>query len=200
MIAYLKGILLAKSPQNIILDINGVGYEILVPLSTFYSLPEEKEAVSLNIYTHVREDTLCLFGFSTHLEKDIFRLLISVSGIGPKLAINILSGIGPHDLIAAISRGDAPILQSIPGVGRKTAERMVLELKEKALRVSGDLEWAPSQIPDGEDKKILDDALSALLNLGYQKKGAQTAVEKAMKSLPKVGLEDIIKEALKILA
>lgn len=200
MIAYLKGTLLTKSPQNIILDINGVGYEILIPLSTFYSLPQENGEVSLNIHTHVREDTLALFGFSTYLEKDIFRLLISVSGIGPKLAINILSGIGPHDLVAAISRGDALSLQSIPGVGRKTAERMVLELKEKALSVSGDLELPPTQMLDEKDKKVLDDALSALLNLGYQKKSAKTAVERAMKSVAEVSLEGVIKEALKLLS
>ncbi len=200
MIAYLKGTLLTKSPQNIILDINGVGYEILIPLSTFYSLPQEKGEVSLNIYTHVREDTLSLFGFATYLEKDIFRLLISVSGIGPKLAINILSGIGPQELIAAISRGDALCLQSIPGVGRKTAERMVLELKEKALGVSGDLELPPAQVLDEQEKKVLDDALSALLNLGYQKKSAKTAVERAMKGLTEVSLEGVIKEALKLLS
>lgn len=200
MIAYLKGILLVKSPQSIILDINGVGYEIIIPLSTFYSLPEEKDVVSMNIYTHVREDTLCLFGFSTFLEKDIFRLLISVSGIGPKLAINILSGIGPHDLVAAISRGDSTFLQSIPGVGRKTAERMVLELKEKALGVGGDPDLPPAQVLDEKDKKVLDDALSALLNLGYQKKPAKTAVGKAMKSLAEVSLEGVIKEALKLLS
>jgi Holliday junction DNA helicase RuvA len=200
MIAYLKGILLTKSPQYIVLDINGVGYEILIPLSTFYSLPQENGEVSLNIYTHVREDTLSLFGFSSSLEKDIFRLLISVSGIGPKLAINILSGIGPQELIAAISRGDALCLQSIPGVGRKTAERMALELKEKALGISGDLELPPTQVLDEKDKKVLDDALSALLNLGYQKKAAKTAVEKAMKGLAEVNLEGVIKEALKLLS
>lgn len=200
MIAHLKGILLTKSPQGIVLDVNGVGYEILVPLSTFYSLPKEKEVVSLNIHTHVREDTLCLFGFSTYLEKDVFRLLISVSGIGPKLAINILSGIGPHDLVAAISRADAPSLQSIPGVGRKTAERMVLELKEKVLKIGGNLELPPARLSDGKDKKVLDDALSALLNLGYQKKSAQAAVEKAVQNLAEVNLEGVIKEALRLLA
>jgi len=200
MIAYLKGTLLTKSPQHIILDINGVGYEILIPLSTFYSLPQENGEVSLNIYTHVREDTLSLFGFSSSLEKDIFRLLISVSGIGPKLAINILSGIGPQELIAAISRGDALCLQSIPGVGRKTAERMALELKEKALGISGDMELPPTQVLDEKDKKVLDDALSALLNLGYQKKAAKTAVEKAMKGSAEVNLEGVIKEALKLLS
>lgn len=200
MIAYLKGTLLTKSPQNIILDINGVGYEILIPLSTFYSLPQENGEVSLNIYTHVREDSLSLFGFSSSLEKDIFRLLISVSGIGPKLAINILSGIGPQELIAAISRGDALCLQSIPGVGRKTAERMALELKEKALGISGDMELPPTQVLDEKDKKVLDDALSALLNLGYQKKAAKIAVEKAMKGSAEVNLEGVIKEALKLLS
>jgi Holliday junction DNA helicase RuvA len=159
MIAHLNGILLHKSTQSLIIDNAGIGYEVLVPLSTFYALPEKDERVSLHIYTHVREDALILFGFQTGLEKDIFSMLISVSGIGPKLAINILSGIGPDDLLTAIARGDAIRLQSIPGVGRKTADRIALELKDKALRIRGDLEVSPARTISGEERRIFDDAL-----------------------------------------
>ena len=119
MIAHLNGVLLTKTPQSIIIDVGGVGYEAVVPLSTFYALPEMNERVVLLIYTHVRDDALTLFGFHTRLEKDLFVMLISVSGIGPKLAVNVLSGIGPQDLLGAIAKGDALRLQAIPGVGKK---------------------------------------------------------------------------------
>jgi Holliday junction DNA helicase RuvA len=200
MIAHLNGILLHKSTQSLIIDNAGIGYEVLVPLSTFYALPEKDERVSLHIYTHVREDALILFGFQTGLEKDIFSMLISVSGIGPKLAINILSGIGPDDLLTAIARGDAIRLQSIPGVGRKTADRIALELKDKALRIRGDLEVSPARTISGEERRIFDDALSALLNLGYPAKSAKPAVEKALTVVKEVKLEGLIKEALRLLA
>lgn len=200
MIAHLKGVLLKKTTETIIIDNGGVGYEVIAPLSTFYALPDEDEQVSLHIYTHVREDALILFGFKTSLEKKIFRLLISVSGIGPKLAINILSGIGPKELLEAIARGDAARLQFIPGVGKKTAERMVLELKDKAQKVSTDLEFPPSVVTIPEDKTVLDDALSALLNLGYPAKAASQAVEKALSNLKEVNLEGVIKESLRLLA
>jgi len=200
MIARIKGVLLKKTTESIIIDIKGIGYEVITPLSTFYAMPEEDEQVSLHIHTHVREDALILFGFKTPLEKKIFRLLISVSGIGPKLAINILSGMGPDELIDAIARGDAVRLQSIPGVGKKTAERMALELKDKAQKIRTDLEFLPSQVTRREDQKILDDALSALLNLGYPAKPAAHAVEKALTEIDKVSLEGVIREALKSLA
>lgn len=200
MIARIKGVLLKKTTESIIIDIKGIGYEVIAPLSTFYAMPEEDEQVSLHIHTHVREDALILFGFKTTLEKKIFRLLISVSGIGPKLAINILSGMGPDELIDAIARGDAVRLQSIPGVGKKTAERMALELKDKAQKMRTDLEFLPSQVTRREDQIILDDALSALLNLGYPAKPAARAVEKAFTGIGKVSLEGVIREALKSLA
>ena len=200
MIAHLKGILRKKTTHTIIIEVNGVGYEVIPPLSTFYSLPEENEEVGIHIYTHVREDALLLFGFQTMIEKDIFRLLISVSGIGPKLAINILSGIGPDDLLTAVAGNDVARLQSIPGVGKKTAERMALELKDKARKLMSDSEIPPVQIPAPEHKTILDDALSALLNLGYPVKTARQAVEKAILNLKDVSLEGVIKEALRLLS
>lgn len=201
MIAHLKGTLLKKTTDSLIIDNGGVGYEVFVPLSTFYSLPEEDETISLHIHTHVKEDAFILFGFNTILEKKVFRLLITISGIGPKLAINILSGIGPDDLIEAIARGDVVKLQSIPGVGKKTAERIALELKDKAGKISSDLSIPLVKARTPEDKTVLDDALSALLNLGYPAKAANRAVEKAISGLADgVSLEGVIKEALRQLA
>lgn len=200
MIAYLKGRLLTKTTESVIIDSNGVGYEVIAPLSTFYSLPGEMKEVGLHIYTHVREDALLLFGFHTITEKDIFRLLISVSGIGPKLAINILSGIGPNELLEAISHGDSIRLQAIPGVGKKTAERIALELKEKASKVSKDGAVTPAQITLDEDRRILDDALSALQNLGYSSRSSKQAVDEALSKIKDLSLEGVITEALKLLA
>lgn len=201
MIAHLKGKLLSKSTDSIIIDNNGLGYEVSVPLSTFYTLPEEEgKDVSLHIHTHVREDALVLFGFNTILEKKIFRLLISVSGIGPKLAVNILSGIGPELLLDAISKGDVGRLQSIPGVGKKTAERISLELKEKAIKTGADISLPPPKASSPEEKDIRDDAVSALLNLGYTSKAAERAVDKAAAGLKDITLEKLITQALKVLA
>ncbi len=199
MIASLKGILLKKTTDTLIIDNGGIGYEVIAPLSTFYALPEEGEEVSLQIYTHVREDAFILFGFKTALEKNIFRLLISVSGIGPKLATNILSGVGPDILLEAIAAGDLARLQSIPGVGKKTAERIVLELKDKAQKLGTDL-ITPSKIMIFKDKTIPDDALSALLNLGYTSKAARIAVDKATSNVTDASLEGVIKEALRLLS
>jgi holliday junction DNA helicase RuvA len=200
MIAHLKGILIKKALESMIVETGGIGYEVIAPLSTFYALPGNEEQVSLHIYTHVREDSLTLFGFHTTLEKEIFRLLISVSGIGPKLAINILSGIGPGELLSAIVRGDAVKLQSIPGVGKKTAERMVLELKDKAAKISSDIELPPSHAASDEEQRAMDDAVSALLNLGYKATSAKQAVEKALSVVKEINLGAIIKEALRLLA
>ena len=201
MIAYLKGVLLSKSTSSIIVDNNGLGYEVFVPLSTFYTLPDEDgQEVSLHIHTHVREDAFLLFGFKTALEKKIFRLLISVSGIGPKLAINILSGIGPDSLLKAIAQGDVAKLQSIPGVGKKTAERISLELKDKAQSTISDVDLPPVKISSQEDKEVRDDALSALINLGYTSKAAGNAVDKALSKTGELTLEKIITEALRVLA
>ncbi|MFH1487960.1 MAG: Holliday junction branch migration protein RuvA [Pseudomonadota bacterium] len=200
MIAYLEGILKRKRPQSLIVDITGVGYEVHAPLSTFYELPDENEPVSLHIYTHVREDALILFGFKTTLEKDLFLMLISVSGIGPKLALNVLSGIGPDELLQAVARGDAPRLQTIPGVGKKTAERIALELRDKASKLGEELEIPQVHSLRGEGKKIAEDAVSALANLGYPVKSAQRAVETALSGSEHMELEGLIKEALRMLA
>ena len=183
-----------------IIDITGVGYEVYAPLSTFYELPDENEPVSLHIHTHVREDALILFGFKTPLEKDLFLMLISVSGIGPKLAINVLSGIGPDELLQAIAHGDAPRLQTIPGVGKKTAERIALELRDKASKLGEKMEIPQPHSLRGEAKKIAEDAVSALANLGYPIKSAQRAVEKALSGSEHIELEGLIKEALRMLA
>ena len=199
MIAHLNGLLLKKTPQVAIIDNGGVGYEVYVPLSTYYALPSEDERVSLHIYTHVREDALTLFGFHTLLEKEIFLMLTSVTGIGPKLANNILSGIGPTELLAAMATADALRLQAIPGVGRKTAERIALELKERAAAMSADRRTPAVQITTDEDQRVFEDALSALLNLGYSPRLARGAVRKALTAVEDVHLEGVIKEALKAL-
>jgi Holliday junction DNA helicase RuvA len=200
MIAHLSGQLLRKSTQSLIVDAGGIGYEVMAPLSTFYALPEEGEGVNLHIYTHVREDALLLFGFHTRLEKDLFLMLIGVSGIGPKLAVNILSGIGPGELQEAIARGDALRLQSIPGVGKKTAERIALELKDLALKSLGDREIPPVTLQEDRERELLDDALSALTNLGYQAKSARKALEMVCEGQSTVTLEVLIREALRKLA
>lgn len=200
MIAHLSGQLFKKTTQSVIIDTGGIGYEVFVPLSTFYALPETDERVNLHIFTHVREDALVLFGFHTRLEKDIFLMLISVSGIGPKLSVNILSGIGPQELLDAMARGDAVRLQAIPGVGKKTAERIALELKDRASRIIGREEIPLAAVPEGEDKRLIDDSLSALLNLGYSQKSAGQAIEKARSVIKEMSLEGLIKEALRILA
>ncbi|HDM10247.1 MAG: Holliday junction branch migration protein RuvA [Deltaproteobacteria bacterium] len=199
MIAYLTGQLFRKSTQSIIVEAGGIGYEVFVPLSTYYALPEQDQKVSLHIYTHVREDTLSLFGFSSSLEKDLFLLLISVSGIGPKLAVNILSGIGPQELVQAIAIGDSNRLKAIPGVGKKTAERIVLELKDKAARLGGEKMEVP-QPAAPLDERLSSDALSALVNLGYSANAAKKAVDKASQTVNNDSLEALIKEALRLLS
>ncbi|MFQ5449252.1 MAG: Holliday junction branch migration protein RuvA [Nitrospinaceae bacterium] len=198
MIAHLKGSLKHKSPIYIIVDVQGVGYQVHVPLSTYYALPEPGEPVSVHIHTHLREDTLKLFGFLTEEEQMIFEKLITISKVGPKLALSILSGMSPRDLLSAVMDQDVVRISGIPGVGRKTAERLTLELKDKLSHLS--LEFAHSPGP-GVNIGILDDALSALVNLGYKKAPA----EKALKSLwdqngNDISLEDLIKESLNLLS
>ncbi|NLA74917.1 MAG: Holliday junction branch migration protein RuvA, partial [Deltaproteobacteria bacterium] len=181
--------------------VNGLGYEVFVPLSTFYTLPEEKgHEISLHIHTHVREDAILLYGFKTTLEKRIFRLLISVSGIGPKLGMNILSGIGPDILLDAIVQRDVAKLQSIPGVGKKTAERIALELKEKARLIRPDSTDMPrARLASYEERMLRDDAISALINLGYTLKAAEKAVDKAISGPGDKTHEFVITEALRVL-
>lgn len=196
MISQIRGRLANKSPGEIIVDCNGVGYGIRVPLSTFYELPEIDEDVLLQIYTHVREDALHLYGFLTGKEKELFCLLIGVSGVGPRLAVNVLSGISASDLERALCEGDLLGLTRIPGIGRKTAERMLVELKDKVSptggAVSGGLFFK---------EEVARDALSALVNLGYMKTVAEQAVRDALRQSGNApSLEELLKESLRLLA
>jgi Holliday junction DNA helicase RuvA len=200
MIAHLTGTLINKNPQSIIVDIDGVGYQLIIPLSTFYQLPEEMEKVSLHVYTYVREDTLQLFGFQTEMEKELFLLLISVSGIGPKVALNILSGMGFEDLIGAIVRDDPEKIATIPGVGKKTSQRITLELKEKASTLVSGIGLELRDKVRIRDKGMYEDALSALINLGYSTKAAKNAIERALDKSNGVNLETLLKDALRNLA
>ena len=196
MISQICGRLAHKSPEEIIIDCNGVGYGVRVPLSTFYELPDIGEEVVLRVHTHVREDILSLYGFATPKEKELFCLLIGVSGVGPRLAINVLSGIATHDLERALQEGDLLSLTHIPGVGRKTAERMLVELKDK---VSAPGAGVATGIPmrDG----MVKDALSALVNLGYQKGIAEEAVRDCVRQRgEELSLEKLLKESLRLLA
>jgi len=196
MIAYLSGILFSKNPQSVIVDINGVGYQIFIPLSTFYRLPNETDAVNLHVYTHVRQDTLQLFGFQTEMEKQIFLLLISVSGIGPRVALNILSGMGFEELLSAIVSADSERISGIPGVGTKTSRRIILELKEKASELAEGIEPVPEQRVEISNREMYEDALSALINLGYPSKAAKKAIETALHEDQEMNIEALLKEAL----
>ena len=200
MIARLSGTLLQKSVNQCVVDVHGAGYRVVVPLSTFYELPEAGRPVVLQIHTHVREDAISLYGFYTEEEREVFQLMISVSGIGPKLAINVLSGITAGEWVRAVAVEDLKRLTGIPGVGRKTAERMILELKDKAVKLGS--EASPvgvMAIRTGEQVK--EDALSALVNLGYKGSSARDAVERIMKEAPEpLSLDRILKKALRIMA
>ena len=196
MIALLTGQIAHKSPDHIILDVGGVGYRVQIPFSTYYELPEEG-TVSLHIHTSVREDAIHLYGFRTRLEKTFFQLLIGVSGIGPRLARDILSHIQPGPLAQALKAGDVRILATIPGIGKKTAERLVLELKEKAgkLDLTSVAMPEPRQLPQDD---VLDDLVSALLNLGYKELHVRKAITR-LNATPGVSLEELLKQALKVL-
>jgi Holliday junction DNA helicase RuvA len=196
MISQIRGRLATKAPGEIIIDCNGVGYGIRVPLSTFYELPEIEEEVLLQVYTHVREDALLLYGFLTPKEKELFCLLIGISGVGPKLAINVLSGISAGDLERALCEGDLLGLTRIPGIGRKTAERMLVELKYKVTS-AGTAAGGGLPLKQG----VVKDALSALINLGYAKPIAEGAVHDALRQQGnELSLEELLKESLRLLA
>ncbi|MCX5912682.1 MAG: Holliday junction branch migration protein RuvA [Deltaproteobacteria bacterium] len=198
MIAQIRGQLVEKRPGVVIVETQGIGYQVFVSLSTFYDLPEATQGVRLHTYTHVREDLLQLFGFSTFLEKEIFQILIGVSGIGPKLALNILSGIAPADLIASLQSEDVARLTQIPGVGRKTAERLVFDLKEKIGKIAVRGETAKEE--KGKKGQVVDDVVSALVNLGYRRNQADSVVEQVWRQRPEASLEEILKESLRALA
>jgi Holliday junction DNA helicase RuvA len=199
VIAHLRGRLLDKQPNRIVVDVNGVGYDVFVPLSTFYGLSDLGGEVALRVHTHVREDALLLYGFATRLEQDLFERLIGVSGIGPKVGLAVLSGIEPVDLIKAIERGDLARLTAIPGVGKKTSERIVLELKDRLPRVESAAAGQAAVPVDGAPL-LRDDLLSALINLGYHRPLAEKAVDAAIKRTPDGDFERTLKQALRELA
>jgi holliday junction DNA helicase RuvA len=196
VIALLRGSLIEKHPSRVVVDVGGVGYDVQVPLSTFYGLGEPGAIVVLRIHTHVREDLIALYGFSTPLEQDLFERLIAISGIGPKLGLAVLSGIEPADLIRAIRSQDVARLTKIPGVGKKTAERIGLELKDRlpaqATPAAGSV--AASGRPEDQ---LRDDLLSALVNLGYQSTAAEKAIDRVLKTSPDAGFEQALRDALR---
>jgi holliday junction DNA helicase RuvA len=201
MIARIKGILVYKSVSHVIIETNGIGYRIFVPLSTFYELPDTGQPVNLNIYTHVREDALNLFGFHTTEDQSVFQMLISVSGIGPKLALNILSGIPAREFIRVVTQGNLGRLVAIPGVGKKTAERMILELKDKILKIDLGEITAEDAHGKGAYDAIREDALSALVNLGYKSGTVKNVLERVIAGSPEdLSLDILLKEALKSLS
>ena len=195
MIAHISGRLLRKSPQEAVVDVQGVGYRVFIPVSTFYRLGEEGAAVSLLIHTHVREDALSLFGFESPGEQSLFERLIDVAGIGPKLALNILSGIEAPDLVEALRSADVPRLTRVPGVGKKTAERLVLELKDRLPVLVG----APAPQAAAADP-MKEDLLSALANLGYSRGEGEKAVTPALREDPHGRFEDLLRRSLRILS
>jgi Holliday junction DNA helicase RuvA len=195
MIAFLRGRVLDKFPNRIILDVSGVGYEVHVPLSTYYEIGEAGSDVSLRVHTHVREDTLQLFGFLTPLEQLLFERLIGISGIGPKLAVAVLSGIDSRELVVAVQRADVARLTRIPGVGKKTAERIVLELKDRLKDVAPAPEAEGAQRSTGD--RLRNDLISALENLGYHRPLAEKAVDASHKSDGGATFEDALRSALR---
>jgi Holliday junction DNA helicase RuvA len=198
VIAHLRGRILEKHPNRIVVDVNGVGYDVAVPLSTFYELGEAGADVALRIHTHVREDALALYGFASSLEQDLFERLIGVSGIGPKLGLAVLSGIEPLDLIRAIEQADVARLTAIPGVGKKTSERIVLELKDRLPKAQ--VVAVAAGFGGPEPPALRDDLVSALVNLGYHRPLAEKAVVAAVKATPDGGFERTLKQALRELA
>src|SRR4030095_12483431 len=205
MIAHLSGTLLSKQATSLIVDVGGVGYEVTIPLSTFYDLEDSGAAVQLRIYTHVREDTLQLFGFKTIRERELFLKIISVSGIGPKLGITLLSGMSADELIASIRTNDLARLTLIPGIGRKTAERLVIELREKvgaltSAQLEEELSAKAAASGEKSHERLRADAFSALLNLGYQRSSAEKALDSALAEGGDVTVENALRRVLRKLA
>jgi Holliday junction DNA helicase RuvA len=205
MIAYLSGKLLEKQATSVIIEVGGVGYEVTIPLSTFYELGEEGAEVSLRIYTHVREDTLQLFGFKSERERQLYLKLISVQGIGAKSGISMLSGMSAEEIVTAIRTDNLARLTSIPGVGRKTAERLVIELRDKLNEFTAQtaLERAASGAgaqAEAPADAVFDDALSALVNLGYQRNAAEKALKQAIKDGTEISVQKLLRKSLQLLA
>jgi len=206
MIAHLSGTLLSKQATSVILDVGGVGYEVTIPVSTFYDLEDPGSRVQLRIYTHVKEDALQLYGFKTARERELFMRLISVSGIGPKLGITLLSGMSADEMIASIRTNNLARLTLIPGIGRKTAERLVMELRDKVASLSSaELEEelgakTATGAPLPTQDSLRSDVLSALLNLGYQRSSAEKAVSAALDEGGDISMELILRRSLRKLA
>lgn len=200
MIALLTGRLAFKAPTRLTLDVQGVGYEVFIPLSTYYNLPNLTESLALSIHTHVREDAIQLFGFVTQQEKEAFVLLLTVSGIGPKSALGILSALPVSDLVSAVQAADVDKLEAVPGIGKKSAGRIVLELKDKLTKLHPGFGSAAESPAQGQDRAF-DDALSALTNLGYRMQDAKEALRQVKKAKPEsLSLQELIRETLKELA
>jgi len=195
MIAFLRGRVLDKHPNRILVDVNGVGYEVNVPLSTYYDVGEAGAEVALHVHTHVREDALQLFGFLTPLEQLLFERLINISGIGPKLAIAVLSGIDTGELVASVQRADVARLTRIPGIGKKTAERIVLELKDRLADVAVSAGAGAAQASTSD--RLRDDLVSALENLGYHRPLAEKAADAVRSRNADASFEDALKSALR---
>jgi len=194
MIAHLRGQVFEKHPNRLIVDVAGVGYDVQVPLSTFYTAGEPGSLIALRIHTHVREDQLSLYGFATSLELTMFERLIAVGGIGPKLALSVLSGIETRDLVGAIQRNDLARLTAIPGVGKKTAERMCVELRDRMPKAMvGETTPAPGD-------QLRDDLVSALVNLGYHRQNIDKSLDKLVNNTGEQRFEDVLRSALKDLS
>lgn len=203
MIAWLEGVLREKTPVRVVVDVSGVGYELHISLSTFSELPEAGKTVALFAHTVAREDALLLYGFATAYEKSVFELLIRANRVGPKLAQTILSGIAPERLVAALRDGEVGALKGIPGVGPKTGERMVVELRERAseLGVPGGTSATDGAPGSAEQQELRDQLLSALVNLGYPKAHAERVVEASVLQAGEgAGIESLIRVALRLLA
>lgn len=200
MIAFLSGRLAFKAPTHLTLDVQGVGYEVFIPLSTYYALPNLDEVTALHVHTHLREDALQLFGFLSQSEKEAFLLLTTVSGIGPKLGLSVLSSLSVTDLVSAIYAGDVDKLATVPGIGKKSAGRIALELKDKVGKIQPGL--APSTASGRQDSDgPVEDALSALVNLGYRPQDAKDALKRVTRAASQpFALKELIREGLKELA
>jgi Holliday junction DNA helicase RuvA len=201
LIAHLCGTLLHKKPGQVTLDVGGVGYRVFIPLSTYYELDGEGATVAVRVHTHVREDTIALYGFLTEVEEVLFQRLISVAGVGPSLALKVLSGLEPRELAVSIGRSDLRRLSSVPGVGKKTAERLVVELKDKmpaVMALVGEAE--PGGESPSPEMALRDDLVSALVNLGYQKSQADKAVGHVLREETGLPFEAALKKSLRRLS
>ncbi|HET9526404.1 MAG TPA: Holliday junction branch migration protein RuvA [Pyrinomonadaceae bacterium] len=202
MIAHLSGTLLSKNPNSVIVDVSGVGYEVSIPVSTFYELEDTGSNVKLRIYTHVKEDALQLYGFKTARERELFINFISVSGIGPKIGIALLSGMSADELIASIKSNNLARLTLIPGVGKKTAERLIVDLREKmaALSTAQLEEHTGTEAATAEassEDNVRSQALSGLMNLGYQRSAAEKAIDAALSEGGDISVESVLKRSLR---